>query len=129
MITIDTCFSADVDRLLGLADQFLDDWAEHAVQGGDALVDVAHDLGAMGEGGRGFIGQQGMTGQIDIVMGSFSKTFASNGGFVSCKSPAVKQYLKFYGCSATFSNALSPVQAATVTKAFNIVQSDRGREL
>ena len=93
------------------------------------LVDVAHDLGAMGDGGRGFIGMQGMTGQIDIVMGSFSKTFASNGGFVSCNSPAVKQYLKFYGCSATFSNALSPVQAATVTKAFEIVQSDRGREL
>jgi len=93
------------------------------------MVDVAHDLGAMGEGGRGFIGQQGMAGKIDIVMGSFSKTFASNGGFVSCNSPAVRQYLKFYGCSATFSNALSPVQAATVTKAFEIVQSDRGREL
>jgi glycine C-acetyltransferase len=43
------------------------------------LVDVAHDLGSMGQGGRGFIGTQGMTGQIDIVMGSFSKTFASNG--------------------------------------------------
>jgi glycine C-acetyltransferase len=93
------------------------------------LVDVAHDLGAMCEGGRGFIGQQGMSGKIDIVMGSFSKTFASNGGFVSCNSPAVKQYLKFYGCAATFSNALSPVQAATVTKAFEIVRSDRGREL
>ena len=93
------------------------------------LVDVAHDLGSMGQGGRGFIGTQGMTGQIDIVMGSFSKTFASNGGFVSCNSPAVRQYLKFYGCSATFSNTLSPVQAATVTRAFEIVQSDRGREL
>jgi glycine C-acetyltransferase len=93
------------------------------------MVDVAHDLGAIGEGGRGFIGKQGMTGQIDIVMGSFSKTFASNGGFVSCNSPAVKQYLKFYGCSATFSNALSPVQAATVTEAFDIVRSDKGRDL
>ena len=93
------------------------------------MVDVAHDLGAMGEDGRGFIGQQGMSGQIDIVMGSFSKTFASNGGFVACNSPAVRQYLKFYGCSATFSNALSPVQAATVTKAFDIVQSDKGRQL
>jgi len=93
------------------------------------LVDVAHDLGAMCEGGRGFIGKQGMTGKLDIVMGSFSKTFASNGGFVACNSPAVRQYLKFYGCSATFSNALSPVQAATVTKAFEIVQSDKGREL
>jgi 7-keto-8-aminopelargonate synthetase-like enzyme/CheY-like chemotaxis protein len=93
------------------------------------LVDVAHDLGAMGQSGRGFIGMQGMTGQIDIVMGSFSKTFASNGGFVACNSPAVKQYLKFYGCSATFSNALSPVQAATVTKAFDIIKSERGQQL
>jgi 7-keto-8-aminopelargonate synthetase-like enzyme/DNA-binding NarL/FixJ family response regulator len=93
------------------------------------MVDVAHDLGAMGQSGRGFIGMQGMTGQIDIVMGSFSKTFASNGGFVACNSPAVKQYLKFYGCSATFSNALSPVQAATVTKAFEIVKSEKGHQL
>ena len=93
------------------------------------LVDVAHDLGAMGPGGRGFIGEQAMLGKVDIVMGSFSKTFASNGGFVACNSAAVKQYLKFYGCSATFSNALSPVQAATVTKAFEIVQSEKGRHL
>ena len=34
MLTINTCSSADVDRLLGLADQFLDDWAEDALQGG-----------------------------------------------------------------------------------------------
>jgi glycine C-acetyltransferase len=93
------------------------------------LVDVAHDLGAIGQGGQGFIGKQAMVGKIDIVMGSFSKTFASNGGFVACSSAAVKQYLKFYGCSATFSNALSPVQAATVTKAFEIVQSEKGRQL
>ncbi|HEV2551172.1 MAG TPA: aminotransferase class I/II-fold pyridoxal phosphate-dependent enzyme [Stellaceae bacterium] len=93
------------------------------------LVDVAHDLGCIAEDGRGFIGQQQMLGKIDIVMGSFSKTFGSNGGFVSCNSPAVRQYLKFYGCSATFSNTLSPVQAATVIKAFEIVQSERGRWL
>jgi glycine C-acetyltransferase len=97
--------------------------------GATLLVDVAHDLGNIGEDGRGFIGLQNMLGKIDIVMGSFSKTFGSNGGFVSCNSPAVRQYLKFYGCSATFSNALSPVQAATVTKAFEIIDSDKGREL
>ena len=97
--------------------------------GATLMVDVAHDLGAMGPGGRGFIGEQGMLGKVDIVMGSFSKTFGSNGGFVACNSPAVKQYLKFYGCSATFSNALSPVQAATVTKAFEIIESDRGQRL
>lgn len=97
--------------------------------GATLLVDVAHDLGAMGPGGRGLIGEQGMLGQLDIVMGSFSKTFGSNGGFVACNSAAVKQYLKYYGSSATFSNAMSPVQAATVTKAFEIVQSDKGQQL
>ena len=97
--------------------------------GATLLVDVAHDLGAMGPGGRGFIGEQDMLGKVDIVMGSFSKTFASNGGFVSCNSAAVKQYLKYNGSTATFSNALSPVQAATVTKAFEIVQSERGENL
>jgi 7-keto-8-aminopelargonate synthetase-like enzyme len=61
------------------------------------------------------------------VMGSFSKTFASNGGFVACKNRAVKEYLRFYSAPATFSNALSPVQAATILKAFEIADSTEGR--
>ena len=93
------------------------------------MVDVAHDLGCLGEDGRGHIGLQNMLGKVDIVMGSFSKTFASNGGFVACKSRAVKEYLGFYSPSCTFSNALSPVQAATVLKAFEIVDSAEGRAL
>lgn len=91
------------------------------------IVDVAHDLGCLGEDGRGHIGIQNMLGKIDIVMGSFSKTFASNGGFVACKSRAVKEYLRFFSAPATFSNALSPVQAATILKAFEIVDSPEGR--
>lgn len=91
------------------------------------VVDVAHDLGCLGADGRGHIGIQNMLGKIDVVMGSFSKTFASNGGFVACKNRAVKEYLRFYSAPATFSNALSPVQAATVLKAFEIVESDEGR--
>jgi 7-keto-8-aminopelargonate synthetase-like enzyme len=70
-----------------------------------------------------------MLGEVDVVMGSFSKTFASNGGFVACKSRAVKEYLRFYSAPATFSNALSPVQAATILKAFEIVDSIEGRVL
>jgi len=93
------------------------------------LVDVAHDLGCLGEDGRGHIGMQNMLGKVDLVMGSFSKTFGSNGGFVASQSPAVREYLKFYGCSATFSNALSPVQCATVLKAFEIIQSAEGQAL
>jgi glycine C-acetyltransferase len=93
------------------------------------LVDVAHDLGNIGEDGTGHIGLQEMLGKVDIVMGSFSKTFASNGGFVACNSPAVKEYLRYFGSSGTFSNALSPVQSAIVLKAFEIVQSEEGRAL
>ena len=91
------------------------------------VVDVAHDLGNLGQDGRGHIGMQNMLGKIDVVMGSFSKTFASNGGFVACKSRAVKEYLRFYSAPATFSNALSPVQATTVLKAFEVVESIEGR--
>jgi glycine C-acetyltransferase len=92
------------------------------------VVDVAHDLGSLGDDGRGHIGIQNMLGKVDLVMGSFSKTFASNGGFVACKSRAVKEYLRFYSAPATFSNALSPVQAATILKAFEVVDSAEGRE-
>jgi 7-keto-8-aminopelargonate synthetase-like enzyme len=93
------------------------------------VVDCAHDLGNLGEDGRGHIGLQHMTGLVDIVMGSFSKTFGSNGGFVACNSPAVREYLKYYSAPQTFSNALSPVQAAVVLKAFEIVKSAEGRAL
>lgn len=93
------------------------------------LVDVAHDLGNIGEQGTGHIGLQNMLGKVDIVMGSFSKTFASNGGFVSCNSPAVREYLRYYGSTCTFSNALSPVQSAIILKAFEIVESAEGRSL
>jgi glycine C-acetyltransferase len=70
-----------------------------------------------------------MLGKIDIVMGSFSKTFASNGGFVACQSRAVKEYLRFFSAPVTSSNALSPVQAATILKAFEVVESAEGRVL
>ena len=93
------------------------------------MVDVAHDLGCLGETGRGQIGIQNMLGKVDIVMGSFSKTFASNGGFVACGSRSIKEYLRFYSPSTTFSNAMSPAQAAVVLKAFEIVDSEEGKTL
>lgn len=93
------------------------------------LVDVAHDFGNIGEDGRGHIGLQQMAGKVDLVMGSFSKTFASNGGFVCTHSPAVREYLRYFGSAGTFSNALSPVQAAVVLKALEIVRSEEGKQL
>jgi len=93
------------------------------------LLDVAHDFGAMGPGGTGVLGMQDMLGKVDLVMGSFSKTFASNGGFVAVHSPSVKQYLKYYSGTHAFSNALSPAQCATVDSALSIVRSDEGEQL
>ena len=93
------------------------------------LVDCAHDLGSIGEDGLGHLGLQNMIDAADIIIGSFSKTFASNGGFVAVKQRATAEYLKYYSATHTFSNALSPVQAATVTAALGIVRSQEGKSL
>ena len=109
----------DIAALQALAHEF----------GATLVVDVAHDLGCLGEDGRGHIGMQQMIGKVDVVMGSFSKTFASNGGFVACRTRGVKEYLRYYSSPCTFSNALSPVQAEIVLKAFEIIESDEGARL
>jgi glycine C-acetyltransferase len=67
-----------------------------------------------------------MLGAIDLVMGSFSKTFASNGGFVATNSNTIAEYLKMFSNSYMFSNALSPIQAAVVCNALKIVRSAEG---
>jgi glycine C-acetyltransferase len=93
------------------------------------LMDVAHDFGATGPGGTGQVGIQQMLGKVDIVMGSFSKTFSSNGGFVATRSRSARQFLGIYGGSHIYSNGLSPVQAATALEALRIVRSPEGDEL
>jgi 7-keto-8-aminopelargonate synthetase-like enzyme len=92
------------------------------------LVDCAHDFGCIGEDGLGHLGLQNMLDDVDIVVGSFSKTFAANGGFVAVKTRAAAEYLKYFSATQTFSNALSPVQAASVVAACNIVRSGEGKE-
>lgn len=91
------------------------------------LVDCAHDFGCIGEDGRGHLGLQNMIDKVDVIIGSFSKTFASNGGFIAVKTRATAEYLKYFSATQTFSNALSPVQAAVVNTAFEIVNSEEGK--
>ena len=93
------------------------------------LVDVAHDLGAVGPEGTGILGLQGLHGKVDLVVGSFSKVFASNGGFVATSSTAISEYLRAGAPSRTFSNAISPSQCAAVLKAVEIVRSAEGEVL
>jgi 7-keto-8-aminopelargonate synthetase-like enzyme len=90
------------------------------------LVDAAHDLGAVGPGGAGTVGLQGLLGKVDLVIGSFSKVFAANGGFACTSSSAISEYLRVGAPSRTFSNAISPHQCAAVLKAVEIVRSAEG---
>ena len=109
----------DLAAMRALCDQY----------GATLLVDCAHDLGSIGDDGLGHLGLQNAMDSADIIIGSFSKTFGSNGGFIAVKTRATAEYLKYYSATHTFSNALSPVQAATVLTALNIVRSEEGRTL
>src|SRR6185503_18715267 len=111
--------SPDLFRLQGLCREF------------DAvlMVDVAHDLGASGPGGTGQIGIQKMLGEVDLVMGSFSKAFASNGGFLASHRRSIKQFLGVFGPTHMFSNALSPLQVGVANAALQIVRSREGDQL
>lgn len=96
--------------------------------GANLMVDVAHDFGSMGPNGLGALHEQGMLGKVDVVMGSFSKSFAANGGFVACNEPGLKLAIRFTCGPHTFTNAMSPIQAAVVLKSLDIIQSDEGRQ-
>jgi 7-keto-8-aminopelargonate synthetase-like enzyme len=97
--------------------------------GATLMVDVAHDLGALGPGGTGCIGQQGMLGKVDIVMGAFSKTFAANGGFVAAAAHSLKRQLQLFAGPHLFSNALSPLAAGVALESLRIAASDEGAAL
>lgn len=97
--------------------------------GATLLVDVAQDLGALGPGGGGVVASQGMAGRIDIVTGSFSSTFATNGGFVACAARAARRQMQMFGGPHMFSSALSPVQAAVAMASLGISTSAEGERL
>lgn len=97
--------------------------------GANLLVDVAHDLGVLGErGGRGALEIQDMLGKVDIVVGSFSKAFAANGGFAASNHPGLKLAMRFGSGPNTFSTAPSPIQTSVALKGLEIVQSEEGAQ-
>ena len=85
-----------------------------------------HDLGTMGSGGTGMLGIQGVLDGVDLVVGSFAKAFAGNGGFLATRSPDVKHWVRFAASTHAHSNALSPLDTAVVTEAIRIVRADEG---
>jgi 7-keto-8-aminopelargonate synthetase-like enzyme len=90
------------------------------------LVDASHDLGCLGPHGTGQIGLQGLHGKVDLVMGSFAKVCASNGGFVASHRRPIREYFRYHSPTNAFSNALAPAQLAVVLAALKIIRSAEG---
>lgn len=90
------------------------------------LVDDAHGLGVFGENGRGTAEHFGLEHEVDLTMGTFSKSLATVGGFIS-GSAAVIEYIKHNARSQIFSAATPPGAAAAVIKALEIVEREPER--
>jgi glycine C-acetyltransferase len=90
------------------------------------LVDCAHDLGCMGPEGLGVLGTKDLVGKIDVLIGTFSKTFASIGGFVATQHVGFRTALRACCGPQTFTNAMTPLQASVVLAALDVVRGAEG---
>ena len=86
-------------------------------------LDDAHALGVLGPRGQGTEHHFGLGGEADVVMGTFSKSFASIGGFIAA-SESVVHYIKHKSRPFIFSAAMPPAAAATVLECLNIVEKE-----
>jgi 8-amino-7-oxononanoate synthase len=91
--------------------------------GARVAVDDAHATGVLGKGGRGTPEYFGLENEIDLVIGTFSKSFASVGGFVSGPR-AVVSYVKHHARPFIFTAALPAMQVATVLAALDIIETE-----
>lgn len=90
------------------------------------IVDIAHDFGALGNKGLGVLETiEGENKDNLVLIGAFSKSFASNGGFVAGPAIIRKQIIVF-GPTYTFTNGISPMQCAVALKCAEIIFSERG---
>jgi 7-keto-8-aminopelargonate synthetase-like enzyme len=94
--------------------------------GARLMVDEAHGIGVLGAGGRGACEEQGVLPQVDLIMGTFSKSFASIGG-VAAGEEDVIVYIKHLSRAMIFSAALPPPAIATVLKCLEILQAEPDR--
>ena len=82
------------------------------------MVDDSHGIGTIGEGGRGTASYYGLEKEVDIIMGTFSKSFASLGGF-GVASEQVIDYMRHMSRPFMFSASMTPANAATATAALD----------
>jgi len=84
------------------------------------MVDEAHGFGVLGDHGRGTCSHFGLTDQVDLLMGTFSKSFASLGGFIA-GSKVLINYLRHHARSYIFSASCTPASTAAAAKALEIM--------
>ena len=121
MIVVDGVFSmegdlADLPRIVELKKRFK----------ARLMVDDAHGIGVMGEHGRGTAEHFGLEADTDLVMGTFSKSLATVGGFVAGDSKVI-DYIKHNARSLIFSASPPPASVASVIKALEIIEREPER--
>ncbi|MDO8527941.1 MAG: pyridoxal phosphate-dependent aminotransferase family protein [Deltaproteobacteria bacterium] len=90
------------------------------------FLDDAHGLGVLGKKGEGTAGHFGLTKEVDLIMGTFSKSFASIGGFLA-GPPDVVDYVRHKARSFMFSAAMPPASVATVLACLEILEAEPER--
>jgi 8-amino-7-oxononanoate synthase len=118
LIVVDGVFSmhGDIAPLPGIIDL-----AEK--YGAAVMVDDAHSLGVLGDHGRGTSDHFGVTDKVDVIMGTFSKSLASIGGFLAGDA-AMIDYLKHTARALIFSASIAPANVGAVMAALDIIEAE-----
>ena len=91
--------------------------------GARVMVDDAHSVGVLGEGGRGTAEHFHMEDKVDVIMGTYSKSLAAIGGFIVA-TREVANYVKHLSRSLIFSASLAPALVAAVSAALDVIQEE-----
>ncbi|MFD2580905.1 aminotransferase class I/II-fold pyridoxal phosphate-dependent enzyme [Pedobacter vanadiisoli] len=94
--------------------------------GANIMMDDAHSLGVIGFNGSGTASHFNLTGDVDLIMGTFSKSLASLGGFVAGSTETI-EYIKHRARSLMFSASMPPSAVASVIAALDIIESEPER--
>ena len=121
LIAVDGVFSmegdiANLPKIVELAKKY----------NANIMVDDAHGLGVIGKNGAGTASHFGLTEDVDLIMGTFSKSLASIGGFIAADSDTIN-FLKHNARSLIFSASIAPANAASVIAALDLIQQEPER--
>ena len=90
------------------------------------MVDEAHGIGVFGRNGRGTCDHFGVTDDVDLIMGTFSKSFASLGGFIACDK-SITNFLRHHSRSYIFTASITPASTAAVSASLDIMINEPER--